>query len=69
MVLAARIKDLDALEIDRALCVDDVLAQLRADLVESECALEEVQAKPSNSLCLLGFWREPSLRSRLALLH
>lgn len=42
--LAVRIKSLEAPEMDGALCVDDVLAQLRADLLEAECALEEVQA-------------------------
>ena len=42
--LAVRIKSLEAPEMDGSLCVDDVLAQLRADLLEAECALEEVQA-------------------------
>jgi hypothetical protein len=42
--LAVRIKSLEMSEMDGSLCVDDVVAQLRTDLMEAECALEEVQA-------------------------
>jgi len=42
--LAVRIKSLEAPEMGGALCLDDVLAGLRTDLAEAECALEEVQA-------------------------
>lgn len=42
--LALRIKSLEATEMDGSLCVDDVLAQLRTDLLETESALEEVQS-------------------------
>jgi len=41
--LAVRIKSLETSEMNGALCVDDVLAGLRTDLIEAECALEEVQ--------------------------
>ncbi len=41
--LALRIKSLEATEMDGSLCVDDVLAQLRTDLAEAECGLEEAQ--------------------------
>ncbi len=43
-VLALRIKSLEATEMDGSLCVDDILAQLRTDLLEAESALDEVQA-------------------------
>jgi integrase/recombinase XerD len=39
--LALRIKSLEATEMDGSLCVDDVLTQLRTDLAEAECGLEE----------------------------
>lgn len=42
--LALRIKSLEETEMDGTLCVDDVLAQLRTDLAEAECGLEEAQA-------------------------
>src|SRR5438270_7558602 len=42
--LALRIKSLEATEMAGSLCVDDVLAQLRTDLTEAECGLEETQA-------------------------
>lgn len=42
--LALRIKSLEVPEMDGSLCVDDVLAQLRLDLTEAECGLEEAQA-------------------------
>ncbi len=42
--LALRIKSLEATEMDGSLCVDDILAQLRTDLAEAECGLEEAQA-------------------------
>jgi integrase len=42
--LTLRIKSLEATEMDGSLCVDDVLAQLRTDLAEAECGLEEAQA-------------------------
>lgn len=41
--IALRIKSLEAAEMDGSLCVDDVLAQLRTDLAEAECGLEEAQ--------------------------
>jgi hypothetical protein len=41
--LALRIKSLEATEIDGSLCVNDVLTQLRTDLAEAECGLEEAQ--------------------------
>ncbi len=43
-ILALRIKSLEATEMDGSLCVDDILAQLRTDLAEAECGLEEAQA-------------------------
>ena len=42
--LALRIKSLETTEMDGSLCIDDVLAQLRTDLAETECGLEEAQA-------------------------
>ena len=42
--LVLRIKSLEATEMDGSLCVDDVLAQLRSDLAEAECGLEEAKA-------------------------
>jgi hypothetical protein len=39
--LTLRIKSLEVTEMDGSLCVDDVLAQLRTDLAEAECGLEE----------------------------
>ena len=42
--LALRIKSLETTEMDGSLCVDDVLAQLRTDLAEAACGLEEAQA-------------------------
>lgn len=42
--LALRIKSLETTEMDGSLCVEDVLAQLRTDLAEAECGLEEAQA-------------------------
>ncbi len=41
--LALRIKSLETTEMDGSLCVEDVLAQLRTDLTEAECGLEEAQ--------------------------
>lgn len=41
--LAVRIKSLEATDMDGTLCVDDVLAQLHADLVEAESGLEEAR--------------------------
>lgn len=41
--LALCIKSLEATEMDGSLCVDDVLAQLRTDLAEAECGLEEAK--------------------------
>jgi integrase len=41
--LAVRIKSLEATEMDGKLVVDEVLGQLQTDLVEAECALEEVR--------------------------
>ena len=41
--LAVRIKSLQTTEMDGSVCVDEVLAQLRTDLAEAECGLEEVQ--------------------------
>jgi len=42
--LTVRIKSLEATERDGSLCVEDVLAQLRTDLAEAECGLEEARA-------------------------
>lgn len=42
-LLAVRIKSLEATEMDGSLCVDDVLASLRADLAEAESGLEEAR--------------------------
>jgi hypothetical protein len=42
--LTLRIKSLEATEMDGSLCIDDILAQLRADLAEAECGLEEALA-------------------------
>jgi integrase/recombinase XerD len=42
--LTLRIKSLESTEMDGSLCVDDVLTQLRTDLAEAECGLEEAQA-------------------------
>ena len=42
--LALRIKSLETTEMDGSLCVEDVLVQLRTDLSEAECGLEEAQA-------------------------
>jgi hypothetical protein len=39
--LTLRIKSLESTEMDGSLCVDDVLTQLRTDLAEAECGLEE----------------------------
>ena len=41
--LSVRIKSLEVTEMDDALCVDDLLGQLRRDLIEAESALEEVR--------------------------
>jgi integrase/recombinase XerD len=41
--LTVRIKSLEETPMDGSLCVDDVLAQLRTDLAEAECGLEEAQ--------------------------
>ena len=41
--LAVRIESLEATEMDGKLVVDEVLGQLQTDLVEAECALEEVR--------------------------
>src|SRR6266487_461730 len=41
--LALRIQSLEETPMDGSLCVDDVLAQLRTDLAEAECGLEEAQ--------------------------
>jgi integrase len=41
--LALRIKSLEATEMDSRLCVDDLLAQLRSELIEAETGLEEVR--------------------------
>ena len=40
--LSVRIKSLEVTEMDGTLCVDDLLGQLRRDLIEAESALEEV---------------------------
>jgi hypothetical protein len=42
--LTLRIKSLETTEMDGSLCIDDILAQLRTDLAEAECGLEEAQA-------------------------
>jgi hypothetical protein len=42
--LSLRIKSLETTEMDGSLCIDDVLTQLRTDLAEAECGLEEAQA-------------------------
>jgi integrase len=42
--IALRIKSLEATEMDGSLCVDDILTQLRTDLAEAECGLEEAQS-------------------------
>ncbi len=41
--LAVRIKSLEATEMGGMLCVDDLLAQLRSELIEAETGLEEVR--------------------------
>jgi integrase/recombinase XerD len=68
-ILAVRIKSLEETSLDGSLCVEDVLAQLRTDLTEAECGLEE--AREAGALLAVKSleWMITEFKARIAALE
>ena len=68
-ILAVRIKSLEETPLDGSLCVEDVLAQLRTDLAEAECGLEE--AREAGALLAVKSleWTITEIKARIAALE
>jgi len=68
-ILAVRIKSLEETSMDGSLCVEDVLAQLRTDLAEAECGLEE--AREAGALLAVKSleWTITEFKARIAALE
>jgi integrase len=68
-ILAVRIKSLEETSMGGLLCVEDVLAQLRTDLAEAECGLEE--AREAGALLAVKSleWTITEFKARIAALE